>query len=294
MTASFLIEAAVEGLVIGGVYALLGLGFHLMFGVLKRINLAYGTTLMASVYLAAMLVNGYGLWWGLALPLALILGVAISAAIERLAFGWVRGDGRFSMVATLGIWMLLEELLIRSPGRGRGQSMANPLDLVMVPLGPLTLRLDYIVAFVLSLALCVGIYALLFRSSAGLKIRVVVEDRALAGLLGIDPERVTRWIFALAASVGVLAGYAFATAQTAVDIHFGMWATLKGLVILVLGGVGSLWGVVGAGLGLGVLERLGSELAGPGYRDLIGYGLMVALLALFPSGFGGRLRPRTR
>lgn len=290
MAAGFVIQAAIEGLVAGGIYALLGLGFHLMFGVLKRVNLAYGTTLMASVYLAALAVNVHGVPWPAALPLALVAGIAITLAVERLAFAWVRGDGRFSMVATLGIWMVIEEFLLRTPGRGRGQSIVNPFDLAMVSLGPLELRIDHLVAFVFSLVLCTGIYAILFHTGPGLKIRVVVEDRTLAGLLGIDAGRVIRWTFALAAAIGVLAGYVFATAQQAIDLHFGMWATLKGLVILVLGGVGSLWGVVAAALGLGVLERVGAELAGPGYRDLIGYGLMLCLLALFPHGLGSRAR----
>jgi branched-subunit amino acid ABC-type transport system permease component len=289
MAASYVLEAAIEGLVVGGIYALLGLGFFLMFGVLKRLNLAYGTTLMVSVYLAALAINEQGLSPFLTLPLALILGLAISAAVERLAFTWVRGDGRFSMVSTLGIWMVLDEILIRTPGRGRGQAVANPFDLVMVPLGVVDLRLDYLIAFAASLLLCFVTYTVLYRSDAGVKIRVVVEDRALAALLGLDAKRIARWSFAFAAVIGVLSGYIFSSVQTAVDVHFGMWATLKGLVILVLGGVGSFWGVVAAALGLGVLERVGTELAGPGYRDLIGYGLMVALLALFPRGLGGYL-----
>ncbi len=291
MAGGLALQAAIEGLVAGGIYALLGLSFHLMFGVLKRINLAYGTTLMASVYLAALAVNIHGVPWPATLPLALAAGIAITLAVERLAFAWVRGDGRFSMVATLGIWMVIEEFLLRTPGRGRGQSIVNPFDLAMVSLGPMELRLDHLVAFAFSLALCAGIYALLHHSSQGLKIRVVVEDRVLAGLLGIDARHVVRWTFVLAAIVGVFAAYVFATAQQAIDLHFGMWATLKGLVILVLGGVGSFRGVVAAALGLGVLERVGSELAGPGYRDLIGYGLMLCLLALFPHGLGGRARP---
>lgn len=289
MTASYILEATIEGLVVGGIYALLGLGFFLMFGVLKRLNLAYGTTLMVSVYLAALVVNEQKMSPLFTLPLALTLGLAISAVVERVAFAWVRGDGRFSMVSTLGIWMLLEEILIRTPGRGRGQAVANPLDLVMVPLGGLNLRLDYLIALAASLLLCVVVYRVLYRTNAGMKIRVVVEDRSLAALLGLDAKRIARWSFAFAAAIGVLSGYIFSSVQTAVDVHFGMWATLKGLVILVLGGVGSLWGVVAAALGLGVLERVGTELTGPGYRDLIGYGLMVVLLALFPRGLGSHL-----
>lgn len=285
---AYLPEAIAEGIVIGGVYALLGIGFHLMFGVLKRLNLAYGPILAASVYLAALVIHRQQLPWFSVLPIALGIGVAISAVVERLAFAWVRGDARFSMVATLGIWMLIEEVLVRSPGRGRGQAMTNQFDMIMVPLGPIALRLDYLLAFALSSAICLGLYLLLYRTGVGLKIRCVVADRVMAEALRIDASAVIRWTFALAAVVGVLAGFIFATLHQAIDAHFGMWATLKGLVILVLGGVGSFWGVVGAAFLLGIAERVATELAGHGYHNLVGYGLMLALLTFFPFGIGGR------
>lgn len=288
--AAALLQAAVEGLLVGGLYALLGIGFHLMFGVLRRLNLAYGSVIVVAVYLAAVAGNRYGLVWLLVLPVAIAAGILISLLVEKLAFAWIRGDPRVSMVATLGVWMILEELLLHSPGGGRGQPMWNPLEAAILSVGPLAVRADYLVAFSVGIAVCVGVAWLLMRTRVGLAIRTVVEDRALAGLLGMDAGRITRVAFLLAAVVGVIAGYGLTSVQLAVDVHFGMWATLKGLVILVIGGVGHFWGVVVAALGLGLMERLGAELAGPGYRDLVGYALMTGLLSAFPDGIvRGRL-----
>jgi branched-chain amino acid transport system permease protein len=87
---------------------------------------------------------------------------------------------------------------------------------------------------------------------------------------------------AIASAVGCIAGWSFATAQSGIDLHFGMWATVKGLVILVLGGTQSIALIVIAALGLGVAERVGSEMIGSGYRDLVGYGLILTLLAVEP------------
>lgn len=282
-----LLQAGIEGLLYGGLYALLGIGFYLMFGVLIRINLAYGSGIMVSVYIAAMVCARAGMQWYVTLPLALLLGLAVMALVERLAFTWVRGDARFSMVAALGIWMAIEELVLQSPGRGRGQAVFNPLDQVMLNVGQLTLRLDHVASFFLSMALAASVYWLLYKTRWGLAIRTVASDRELAGLLGIDAHNISHWAHALAGVVGVIAGYIFSAAQSAIDVHFAMWATIKGLVILVLGGVTSLPGIVAAALGLGVLERLGTELIGVGYRDLVGYGLMLCFLTLLPGGLGG-------
>ena len=87
---------------------------------------------------------------------------------------------------------------------------------------------------------------------------------------------------ALASSVGGVAGWAFAMSQSGIDLHFGMWATVKGLVILVLGGTQRISFIVVAALALGVAERIGAEIIGTGYRDLLGYGLILALLAIEP------------
>lgn len=280
------LQAGVEGLLYGGLYALLGTGFYLTFGVLRRINLAYGSAIMVSVYLAAMACAYSGAPWYLGLPLALVTGVVLMSLIDRLAFTWVRADARFSMVAALGLWMAMEELVLQSPGRGRGQPILNPLDQVMIMVGPLTLRADHLLAFALSLALAGVVYWLLFKTGRGLRIRMVASDRETAALLGLDPSKVAQGAQALAAAVGVAAGYIFSAAQMAIDVHFAMWATIKGLVILVLGGVTSLPGIILAALGLGVVERLGTEAIGVGYRDLASYGLMLCLLALFPSGLG--------
>lgn len=282
-----LAQAAVEGLLYGGLYALLGTGFYLTFGVLRRINLAYGSSIMVAVYCAAMLVRAGGLAWYLTLPIALAFGIAAMAMVERLSFNWVKADARFSMVSALGLWMAIEELVLQSPGRGRGQPLDNPFDQTMLDLAGFSLRLDHIIAFGLSLALAGAVWLLLFRSRWGLAIRTVASDRELAGLLGIDLRKVTHAAHALAAAVGVFAGWIFATAQNAIDVHFAMWSTIKGLVILVLGGVVSLPGIVAAALGLGMLERMGTEAIGMGYRDLVGYGLMLCLLTAFPRGLGG-------
>ncbi|MDP3076421.1 branched-chain amino acid ABC transporter permease [Bradyrhizobium sp.] len=273
---------AVEGLAYGGLYALLGLGFFLTYGVLRRIDLAYGTVVMTSVYLGAMMVGGLGLPWVGVLALTLVVGIPLSLLVAYLAFVLVRQDARFSMAATLGIWMVLEELMLQSPGRGRGQAIVNPLqDLSWWPWG-LQIRIDHMVILGLALAVAGLLTRFLTRSRTGLAIRVSAYDASVAALLGISHARMMVLATVIASAVGCVAGWSFAMAQSGIDLHFGMWATVKGLVILVLGGTQSIALIVTAAIGLGVAERVGSELIGSGYRDLVGYGLILALLAVEP------------
>lgn len=287
--------AAIEGLLYGGLYAVLGAGFFIVFGVLRRIDLSYGTTVMCSVYLGALIIHQSGAPPYLLFPLALVAGTAIALAVEWLAFELVRDDRRFSMVATLGIWMVLEESVLHSPGRGLGQAVQGFTDQGIIEMGPLSLRTDYLICFAGSVFLISALYWMLSRSRMGLILRLVAADRQLAGLLGVSGRKVNRYTTILAAGIGVTGGYLFATAQGGMDVHFGMWATLKGLVILVLGGLSSIVMLFVAALGLGFLERTATALAGPGIRDLIAYGLMLLVLsaACFGVGPGGRFKTWT-
>lgn len=282
-----MLQAGVEGLAYGGLYALLGLGFFLTYGVLRRIDLAYGTVIMVSVYLAAMTAGSLGLPWYAVLGLTFVVGIPLALIVAWLAFMLVREDARFSMAATLGIWMALEELMLQSPGRGRGQPVANPLQDASLWTMGLQIRIDHVLLLGLGLAAAWLVARFLKLSRAGLAIRVSAHDASTAALLGISHTRMMVLATVIASGVGGVAGWAFAMSQSAIDLHFGMWATVKGLVILVLGGTRRLPHIVVAALGLGVAERIGTELMGSGYRDLLGYGLILLLLMIEPFSRSG-------
>lgn len=275
-----MVQDVVEGLAYGGLYALLGLGFHLSYGVMRRIDLAYGTVIMTSVYLAAMLVQKLQWPWFAGMPLAILLGIPLALGVAWVAFMLVGGDGRFSMAATLGIWMALEELILQSPARGRGQAIDNPLGDALLSVAGLQIRPDHFLLFALGLVLAVALGLLLRCSRVGLSIRVCAHDPVTASLLGMSPRRTLLVATAVASAIGSCAGWAFGASQSGMDLHFGMWATLKGLVILAIAGVGGLWTIVAAGLVLGVGERVLLELSGIGWRDLLAFGLMFAVLSV--------------
>lgn len=289
-----MLQTAVEGLAYGGLYALLGLGFFLTYGILRRIDLAYGTVVMTSVYLGAMTASGLAFSWPAVLVLTLLVGIPLSLLVAYIAFVLVRHDARFSMAATLGIWMALEELILQSPGRGRGQAVSNPLQDQSLWAWGLQIRIDHLLILALGLAIAWLIANFLAMSRTGRAIRVSAYDASVAALLGISHRRMMVLATVIASSVGCIAGWSFAVAQSGIDLHFGMWATVKGLVILVLGGTQSIAFIVAAALGLGVAERVGSEVIGSGFRDLVGYGLILLLLATEPFLRSGESRTDER
>jgi branched-subunit amino acid ABC-type transport system permease component len=129
-----------------------------------------------------------------------------------------------------------------------------------------------------------GLHWLLSRTRFGLAVRAVVDQPDAARLAGVNVPRVMLLVFALASALGGLAGYLIVAAHEQVTPMLGMWSTLKGMIAMMLGGLGSLPGAVVGGLALGVLEAHSQWLAGPQYRDLVAYLVLFALLALRPAG----------
>jgi branched-chain amino acid transport system permease protein len=275
-----LFQNTLDGLAMGSSYALLALGFTLIFGVLRRVNLSYGPAIMFGAYCATWVHLNFqaGL---LALPLITVAGTALAGAyVERLCFApHNQGSAIAAMVASFALWMQFEEIvtlvmpkhLYDFPPMYGGDSLA---------LGPLALRVEALVMLGCALAICFGLHRLLYRSRFGLAIRAVIDAPVAAQLAGINVPRILLQVFLLASAIGGLAGYLIVSTHTQITPMLGMWSTLKGLLAMMIGGLGSLPGAVAGGLVLGVLEAHSQWFLGPQSRDLIAYLLLFALLAL--------------
>jgi branched-chain amino acid transport system permease protein len=288
-----LAQNTLDGLLVGASYALLAVGFTLIFGVLRLANLAYGPGIMFGAYCATWmsLHVGAGL---LVLALVTVAGSVFAGAyVERLCFAphydaWSRGGPRrgsaiAAMVASFAVWMQLEEAV----------TLVLPKHLYAFPalygqaplaLGPLVVRVESIVMLVATAAVSALLWRVLYRSRFGLAVRAVIEHPAAAGLAGIDISRVSGGVFALASAIGGVAGFLIAATHEQVTPHLGMWATLKGLLAMMIGGLGSLPGAVAGGLALGMVETHSQWYLGPQSRDLIAYAFLLVLLALRPRG----------
>jgi branched-chain amino acid transport system permease protein len=278
MTAD-LIQNTLDGLFLGSSYALLALGFTLIFGVLRRVNLSFGPAVMFGCYAATWAHLNFGAGLLLLALIAVAGSVLAGAYVERLCFAPHRGGSAIAaMVASFALWMQFEELA----------TLALPRHIYAFPplyggppleFGALSLRVESLAMLAAAIAVCALLWWTLYRTRFGIAVRAVIDQPNAAQLAGISVPRTFMLTFALASAIGGLAGFLIATSHEQVTPMIGMWFTLKGLLAMMLGGLGSLPGAVLGGLALGLLEAHSQWFFGPQARDLIAYALLFILLA---------------
>jgi branched-subunit amino acid ABC-type transport system permease component len=277
-----LIQNTLDGLAMGSSYALLAVGFTLIFGVLRRVNLSYGPAIMFGAYCATWVHLNFHAE-AFALALVTIAGAALAGAyVERLCFAPHRnGSAIAAMVASFALWMQFEEVV----------TLVMPSHVYDFPvmyggppleLGGLTLRAEALVMLACAGIICFGLHRLLYRSRFGLAVRAVIDAPVAAQLAGINVPRILLQVFLLASSIGGLAGWLIVSTHTQITPMLGMWSTLKGLLAMMIGGLGSLPGAIVGGIALGLVEAHSQWFLGPQARDLIAYLLLFVLLAWRP------------
>ena len=275
-------QTSFDGVALGASYALLALGFTLIFGVLRRANLAYGPAIMLGAYAATWASANFHAGLLILGSIAIAVTVLAGAYVERLCFAPHRkGAAAAAMVSSFAVWMQLEEIAMLALPR---HLYAFPALYEGAPLafGPFTLRVDALYTLLATVLACAALWLTLYRSRFGLAVRAVIDDPRAAGLAGIDVGRMLMLVFALASAIGGLAGFLVAASHEQVTPMLGMWTTLKGMVAMMLGGLGSLPGAIVGGLALGLIEAHSQWLLGPQLRDFLVYLLLFVLLALRP------------
>jgi branched-subunit amino acid ABC-type transport system permease component len=282
-------QALVDGVTLGAKYALLGLGFTLIFGVLRRLNLAFGPTILVGIYAGSHLAAYSNPAGPAAFPAVLVATVAgavlAGAYVERLSFrALARQAPVVSMISTFAVSMQLQELVVLA-APGRTMAYPAPAWTSAIPLGPILVRADAWLTWTGATAMTLALFGLLYRTRAGRAIRAIADSPETASLMGVDAKRVGTLAFLLASAVGGVGGALVAASQGQVTPYFGLWATVKGLTAMLLGGAGSLPGAVVGGIVLGVTETLCLWLLGGQFRDLAAYAILF-LVAVAPGRSG--------
>jgi len=283
-----LVQNTIDGMMIGSSYGLLALGFTVIFGVMRRLNLSYGPSIMIGAYIGTVLYVQLGVG-PFAVAGAMVLGAAIAGIyVERLCFAPMQiGAGIASMVSSFAIWMQLEQAAILVLPR---HTYPFPPLTTGAPLewGPFLLRPDHLIMFASAVGLTVGIQIALYRTRFGLALRAIIDNPVAAHLVGINVRTAVMLAFAAASAIGGVAGFLVLAVDQQVTPMFGMWATLKGLIAMMIGGLGSIPGAILGGLLLGVVETHSQWYFGPQIRDLAAYVVLFAFLLVRPSGLLGR------
>jgi len=277
------VNAVVNGLLIGGFYAVVAMGLSLVFGVLRLINLAHGEIVVGGAYLAYVLGNAAGLDPFISLPVVVVVVAALAYLLQRyLLTGLLVKRPEGAMVATFGL-ALLAQGLFAQVFTSQPKSLSSPLSTSGFTVLGVQVRTIYVVAFAVGAALCLAVHLTVTRTRLGAMVRASAADPATAGLMGIDTGRVYAATFAVGAAIaalgGVLVGITFSVTPTT-----GTQYLLVGIAVVVLGGVGNVLGTFLGATFLGLVQSLAAAQFGGGYRDLTVYLLFFLVLAARPRG----------
>jgi branched-chain amino acid transport system permease protein len=282
-----LAQVIVGGLLLGAIYALFSSGLTLIWGMMNFINFAHGEFVMLGMYVAFLVVvwlGGGPAAFGLAAAIALFaLGVAVYALLIRHV---VRGPMLAQILSSFGLALLLRYTAFWIFSANFVSLPPTSLS-GTIALGGIYLPVAQVVAGLVAVTLTIALHLLLTRSTLGSRLLAVAEDRAAAMLMGIRPDRMQALTWGLSAGAAGIAGALLATAypwSPSVGETFGLLA----FVTVALGGFGSVLGSLYAGLIIGLIEALSAYWLGAIYKDIVVYGLFVALLWVRPQGLMGK------
>ena len=282
-----LLQHLVNGLVLGGTYALLGIGLTLIFGLMNLVNFAHGEfyTLGAYVTFAALALSGWNFF--VAIGLAIAVGAVAGAVCERILLAPLRDESiDTTMLVMIGLWIALQNAELLAWG-GVAKSIPHPFQTAPIVLGPVGIAPLRVFVVLTALALIALSWLLIQRTRLGRAMRATFQDRETAALMGVRIGRIHTVTFAfgsaLAAAAGALLGPIFLAYPSMGDL-----ASLKAFSVVILGGLGNLAGATLGGLILGVAEELGAGYVSSGYRDAVGFVIIILVLLLRPSGLFAR------
>jgi branched-chain amino acid transport system permease protein len=301
-----LLQHLFNGLSVGTIYALIALGYTMVYGVLKLINFAHGDVYMvgafAGYYLASLTgvdkrpsVAGAALVTLGAMAFCGLLGYVI----ERLAYRPLRSQPRLTaLITAIGVSFLLEYGFQLPPW------VTTPVEFPPGPtprLFPTLLELGDpielwgtsvpvidVIGFLVAVALMLGLQWIVYRTRFGKAMRAVSFDPQVAGLMGIAVDRVIAWTFVLGSALAAAAGILTAASRPSIQPLFGLMSGLKAFVAAVLGGIGSVPGAMVGGLVLGLAEELVASYTSSSFKDAIAFAVLILVLLLRPEGLFGR------
>ncbi|MGU3540464.1 branched-chain amino acid ABC transporter permease [Methylobacterium sp. A54F] len=282
-----LIQHLVNTLILGGTYALLGIGLTLIFGIMNVVNFTHGALYTVGAYLTYLAVAALGLNLFLALPLAILGGLVLGAAIEVVLLRPLRGsDIDTTMLVMIGAGIVLQSGTLWIFG-GVAKAIPSPFPEAPLQIGPASV--SWLRLFVLGAALgLIGLtYALINRTKLGLAMRAAFQDADTAALMGVNVRRIYTATFALGSSLAAAAGALLGPVYV-VFPQMGGLAELKAFAIVILGGLGNVTGAAIGGFILALAEELGAGYISSGYRDAMGFLIIIAVLLYRPTGLFAR------
>ena len=283
-----MLQQLVNGLILGSVYALLALGYTMVYGIIKLINFAHGDIYMIGAFMGYYLINILKFNFFLSLILAMIGTAILGVLIEFLAYRPLRNSTRIAaLITAIGVSFLIEYGMIFFVGANT-RSFPQVIKTVRFNLGPISISNIQLLILGISIFLMVALQFIVQKTKMGKAMRAVSVDSDAAQLMGINVNRTISFTFALGSALAGAAGVLIALYYNSLDPLMGMTPGIKSFVAAVLGGIGIIPGAALGGFVIGLLETFATALGLSDFRDAIVYAILIVILLIRPAGILGK------
>ncbi|MBP2100702.1 branched-chain amino acid transport system permease protein [Enterococcus rivorum] len=283
-----LIQQLVNGLFLGSIYALLALGYTMVYGIIKLINFAHGEIYMLGGFLGYFFINQLKLGFFPALLLAMVGAAVIGVVIEFLAYRPLRKSTRIAaLITAIGVSFLIQNVMIYQFTANK-RSFPQAIEFKSFKLGFIEVSNIQLLILFTALILMICLQLIVKKTKMGKAMRAVSVDADAAQLMGINVNRTISFTFALGSALAAAAGMLIGLYYNSIDPMMGVVPGLKSFVAAVLGGIGIIPGAALGGFVIGLLETITIALGFSDYRDAVVYGLLIVILLIRPAGILGK------
>ncbi|MDR3203130.1 MAG: branched-chain amino acid ABC transporter permease [Deltaproteobacteria bacterium] len=289
----FFFQQLSNGLTVGGIYALIALGYTMVYGVMKLINFAHGELFALGAYIGYSLLVTMNLGGRLGPPMAIALTIIMVASLvalaghllERAAYRPLSHSDRLSaVVSALGASIFLQNAIMIKWGAQYRAYGADLLPNVIVNLFGQNVPLIRILVFLFAVVVMTALYAFIHRTKLGLAIRAAAIDQGAAKLMGVDVRRVIAVVFIIGPALGGLAGLLVGLYYGQINFIMGQLYGLKAFTAAIIGGIGNIPGAMIGGLLLGLIEALGAAYVSVAWKDALTFVVLILILVFRPTG----------
>lgn len=282
------LQQIVNGLSLGSTYALIALGYTMVYGIIKLINFAHGDIYMLGAYIGFAVITKLGLGFFPALIIAMVLCAIIGILTERIAYKPLRNSPRIALLITaIGVSFFMEYIMVYFVG-ANVRAFPDVIPKTQYYLGNVVINLQQIVILCTTIALMVLLQFIVHKTKIGKAMRAVSADRDAAELMGINVNRTISATFAIGSALAGAGGVMVGMFYNSINPLMGMMPGLKAFVAAVFGGIGIIPGAMIGGFGIGLIETLVSGYGSSMYKDAVVFAILILVLIFKPAGLLGK------
>lgn len=278
----------ISGLSLGSIYALIALGYTMVYGIAKMLNFAHGDIIMVGAFTIIVSVNTAGLPTGVGVLLSIVICVVMGVVTEKVAYKPLRTASPLAVLITaIGVSYLLQSLALLIFGSNQ-RSFPEIIKVKPAHIGKLTINGESIVTLIVSIVIMIALNLFISKTKMGKSMRAVSEDKQAAELMGISVNRTISITFAIGSGLAAVAGLFFGSTYGFIGPYTGSMPGIKAFVAAVFGGIGSVPGAMVGGILLGIIESLSKAYISTELSDAIVFGVLIVVLLVRPTGLLGK------